>query len=60
MATQSDCDPHGYSINTTSAVTSLGRTKIYELIAAGTLEIVKVGNRTIVKSDSVRRLMGAM
>ena len=33
--------------------TTLGRTKIYQLIADGQIEIVKVGRRTLVPFDSL-------
>jgi excisionase family DNA binding protein len=41
------------SINDTAHALSLGRTKVYELIAAGRLETVKVGRRTLVPVASV-------
>lgn len=35
----------------------LGRTKIYELINDGSLSIIKIGRRTLIKTDSIRRLI---
>lgn len=35
----------------------LGHTKIYELIGAGRLQTIKVGRRTLVKTDSIRALV---
>lgn len=32
----------------------LGRSKFYELIAAGEIEVVKVGRRTLVPDESLR------
>lgn len=49
--------PLGYSINDACAASSIKRTKLYELIAAGQIETAKIGKRTIVKADSLRRLI---
>lgn len=46
-----------YSINETAKALSLGRTSIYALIAEGRLEVFKLGRRTLVKAESVRRLV---
>jgi len=46
------------TIEGTRKATGLGTTKIYELIADQKLEVVKVGRRTLVKTDSIRRLLG--
>lgn len=35
----------------------LGNTKIYELIGQGKLTAVKVGRRTLVRTDSIRALV---
>ena len=35
----------------------LGKTKVYELIATGKLDTVKIGRRTLVKAESLRRLL---
>jgi excisionase family DNA binding protein len=51
--------PIGYSVKDACAVTSLGRTKIYSLINERKLEIVRIGSRTIIKADSIHRLMEA-
>ena len=47
----------GYSIAETMRRTSLGRTKVYELLNSGELEHVKVGARTIVLAASIERLL---
>lgn len=52
-------DPVTTTIKGTKAATGLGTTKIYELIHEGKLETVKVGTRTLVKVDSIRRLVAA-
>jgi excisionase family DNA binding protein len=37
----------------------IGTTKLYELIADGKLATVKIGRRTLVKTDSIRQLVEA-
>jgi excisionase family DNA binding protein len=39
-------------------LTGIGRSKIYELIAAGKLDTVKVGVSTLITVASLRRLVG--
>ncbi len=46
-----------YSINDTARTLSLGRTSIYAMIADGRLEAFKLGRRTLIKAESVRRLV---
>ena len=46
------------SISDTAKALSLGRTSIYALIRDGRLETVKLGRRTLVKVQSIRRLLG--
>lgn len=46
-----------YSINETARVLSMGRTSIYAMIAEGRLEAFKLGRRTLIKADSIRRLV---
>ena len=38
---------------------NLGRTKIYEMLADGTLESVRIGRRRLVRVASVHALAGA-
>ena len=38
-------------------LTGIGRSKLYELIAAGEVEIIKVGTITLVPMDSLRRFL---
>lgn len=47
-----------YSVNETARALSIGRTSIYAMIGDGRLEAVKLGRRTLIKADSVRRLIG--
>lgn len=51
-------EPITTTIDGTKKVTGLGTTKIYELIGEGKLETVKVGRRTLVKTKSIRVLLG--
>lgn len=46
-----------YSINETARLLSLGRTSIYAMINAGRLEAFKLGTRTLIKADSIHRLV---
>jgi excisionase family DNA binding protein len=46
-----------YSINETAHQLSLGRTSIYAMIADGRLEAFKLGRRTLIKAESIRRLI---
>lgn len=46
-----------YSIKETAAALGVGRTSIYAMIGDGRLETFKVGRRTLIKADSVRRLV---
>ena len=52
-------EPLALSINDTAKALSLGRTSIYAMIADGRLKAFKLGRRTLVRMDSVRRLVAA-
>lgn len=45
------------SINDTARALSVGRTTVYLMIADGRLEAIKLGRRTLVKVESIRRLV---
>jgi excisionase family DNA binding protein len=45
------------SVAKTIKVLGLGRTTVYNLIRSGELETVKIGNRRLVKVESIRRLI---
>jgi len=49
-------EPICVSINDTARTLGIGRTKVYELIKAGLLEVVKIGRRTLVRTASIRAL----
>lgn len=49
--------PIATSINDAAKALSLGRTSIYALIREGRLETIKLGRRTLVKVESIRRLI---
>ncbi len=49
-----------YSINETAKALSLGRTSVYALIGDGRLDAFKLGRRTLVKADSIRRLIDGL
>ena len=52
-------EPVATSINGAARALSVGRTSIYELIKQGRLETVKLGRRTLVRVESIRRLVDA-
>lgn len=47
----------GYRVHELCAATGLGRTKVYELIGSGQLEVVRIGRCTIVTAESVQSLL---
>jgi len=50
-------EPLAISINDAAKVLGLGRTSIYSLVAVGRLEAFKLGRRTLIKTESVKRLV---
>lgn len=52
-------EPLAVSINDTARALGLGRTSIYAMIADGRLEAFKLGRRTLVRMESIRRLVAA-
>jgi excisionase family DNA binding protein len=48
--------PIWISVDEAMAATSFGRTRLYELIAAGKLQSVKIGRRRLVSFDSIATL----
>lgn len=49
--------PLAYSIDEACRVSSLCRSKLYQCIRENKLQIRKVGRRTLVPADSLRRLI---
>lgn len=50
-------EPLAYSINEACRVSSLGRTRLYQLIGEGRLASRKIGKRTIIPAASLRALI---
>jgi excisionase family DNA binding protein len=49
-------EPILLSIPDACRVLGIGRSKLYELINAGRLDIVKIGRRTLIRAASIRVL----
>jgi excisionase family DNA binding protein len=50
-------EPLAVSINEAAKIIGLGRTSIYAMIADGRLEAFKIGRRTLVRFESIKRLV---
>ena len=50
----------GLSIAEACAVAGIGRTKIYEAIAAGSLRARKCGSRTLILRDELRAFLASL
>ena len=50
-------EPVALSINDAAKALGVGRTSIYALLSEGRLDSFKLGRRTLVKADSIRRLV---
>lgn len=46
-----------YSIPEAASAISIGRSKLYELIAEGRVETRKIGKRTVIPAASLHRLL---
>ncbi|AOR77350.1 hypothetical protein NRB_01340 [Novosphingobium sp. 11B] len=51
-------EPLTVRIPTAVKLTGIGRSRLYELIASGDLEIVKIGSMTLIPVSSLRALIG--
>ena len=47
-------DPIAYSVPDAAKALSIGKTKMWELIAAGEIETFKIGARTLVDADHLK------
>lgn len=45
------------SVNDAAKALGIGRTSIYRLIREGRLETVKLGRRTLIRTESIRRIV---
>ncbi|MET3472077.1 excisionase family DNA binding protein [Novosphingobium sp. 1529] len=52
-------DPLTVRIPEACRLTGIGRSKLYELIAEGSIEIVKVGGMTLIPFESLKQLIAA-
>ena len=50
-------EPLTVTVNDACKALGLGRTKIYELIAQGRLDTLKIDKRTLIKTASIRALV---
>lgn len=50
-------EPLAYSIADACKVSSIGKTRLYSLIAEGRLEVRKIGKRTLIPAASLRALI---
>ena len=50
-------DALAYTVPDAMRVSGIGRTKLYELIAAGALRVNRVTGRTLIVGDSLRALL---
>ena len=56
-AERAGIEPAAITIAETCRFTSLGRTSVFRLIADGSIKTRKVGTRTLVLTESVRRFL---
>ena len=57
MAEIEQGEPLAYSVKEACRVSSLGRTRIYQLIGEGRLEVRKIGKRSLIPAASLRALV---
>lgn len=55
--TQASLEPLAYSIKEACRVSSLGRTRLYQLIGEGRLDARRIGKRTLIPAASLRALI---
>lgn len=49
-----------HSIDETLEALSIGRTKFYELVADGSLKLIKIGRRSLVSHDELMRYVASL
>lgn len=52
-------DPLSVRVREACRLTGIGRSTLYELIAAGEIEVIKVGTITLIPKDALRRFLDA-
>ena len=52
-----DTAPLAYDVATASRVSTIGKTRLYELMAEGRLESRRIGRRRVILADSLRELI---
>lgn len=52
-------EPVTISIDDACKAIGIGRNKVYDLIAAGSLDTIRIGRRQLVRVDSIKKLAGA-
>lgn len=57
QSAQVTIEPLAYSVREACRASSLGRTRLYQLINEGRLEALKVGKRTLIPAASLRALV---
>ncbi len=53
-------EPVAYTLANAIAASGIGRTRLYELLAAGTIEARKAGTRTLILGDSLRSYLASL
>jgi excisionase family DNA binding protein len=54
--THMNIEPVAISVNNAARTLGIGRTSIYALLKDGRLDAIKIGRRTLLTTDSIRRL----
>lgn len=49
-----------YTVNEASVMTSIGRSRLYELMATGELESVKCGKRRLIPAEALERFVQSL
>lgn len=57
MISEQSPEPLAYSVADACRVSSIGRTRLYQLIGEGRLQARKIGKRTLIPAASLRALI---